>query len=220
MGLLYSLQKHVFGFIGDIKWGGIAHPLWFTINATGYKLKGEHYRKLIKRLQPGDIFIRRFEGYVDKWFIPGFWNHAGLYIGDDGENKEQVVHAVSEGVIQEDILNFMRTDHMLVLRLAKDKKGKGRATAIEKAKAVVGRPYDFGFDFKDTNRFSCTELVDYCYPGVVTGKKRFGKTVIVADDFFDSKKLTTVWDSRYEDVQSMGVVKSFMAKQRPLTRTD
>lgn len=214
MGLLYSLQKHVFGFIGDIKWGGIAHPLWFTINATGYKLKGEHYRKLIKRLQPGDIFIRRFEGYVDKWFIPGFWNHAGLYIGDDGENKEQVVHAVSEGVIQEDILNFMRTDHMLVLRLAKDEKGKGRATAIKKAKAVVGRPYDFGFDFKDTNRFSCTELVDYCYPGVVTGKKRFGKTVIVADDFFASKKLTTVWDSRYEDVQSMGVVKSFMAKQR------
>lgn len=220
MGLLYSLQKHVFGFIGDIKWSGIAHPFWFTINATGYKLKGEHYRKLIKRLQPGDIFIRRFEGYIDKWFIPGFWNHAGLYIGDDGENKEQVVHAVSEGVIQEDILNFMRTDHMLVLRLTKDKNGNGRATAIEKAKAVVGRPYDFGFDFKDTNRFSCTELVAYCYPGVVTGKKRFGKTVIVADDFFASKKLTTVWDSRYEDVQSMGVVKSFMAKQRPLTRPE
>lgn len=218
MGLLYNLQKHVFGFIGDIKWSGITHPFWFTINATGYKLKGEHYRKLIKRLQPGDIFIRRFEGYVDKWFIPGFWNHAGIYIGDEGDNKEQVIHAVSEGVIQEDILNFMRTDHMLVLRLAKDKKGKGRATAIAKAKVVVGRPYDFGFDFQDTDRFSCTELVAYCYPGIVKGKKRLGKTVIVADDFYVSKRLTTVWDSRYEDVQSMGIVKSFMAKQRPLTR--
>ncbi len=70
MGLLYNLQKHVFGFIGDIKWAGWKRPFWFTINATGYKLKGEHYRKLIKRLKPGDILIRRFEGYIDKWFIP------------------------------------------------------------------------------------------------------------------------------------------------------
>lgn len=37
MRLLYKLQKAVFRFIGDIKWGGLAHPFWFTINATGYK---------------------------------------------------------------------------------------------------------------------------------------------------------------------------------------
>jgi hypothetical protein len=218
MGMLYNLQKALFGFIGDIKWSGLTHPFWFTINATGYKLKGEHYRKLITRLQPGDIFIRRFEGYIDKWFIPGFWNHAGLYIGDDGDYKEQVIHAVSEGVIQEDVLNFMRTDHMLVLRLATDKKGKSAAEAVKKAKSIVGCPYDFGFDFKDTNRFSCTELVAHCYPGIVLGKKKFGKEVIVADDFFNSDKLSTVWDSRFEDVQQMSVVKSFMAKQRPLKR--
>lgn len=213
MGFLYSFQKHVFGFIGDIKWSGIAHPFWFTINASGYKLKGEHYRKLIKRLKPGDILIRRFEGYVDKWFIPGFWNHTSLYIGDDGENKEQVVHAVSEGVIQEDLLNFMRTDHMLVLRLAEDKEEKGAQNAIAKAKSIVGSPYDFGFDFKDTNRFSCTELVAYCYPGIIQGKKRFGKETIVADDFYNCSKLTKIWDSRYEDVQQMSVVKSFLAKR-------
>lgn len=69
MGMLYKLQTHIFRFIGDIKWAGWKRPFWFTINATGYGLKGEHYRKLAKRLQPGDIVIRRFEGYVDKWFI-------------------------------------------------------------------------------------------------------------------------------------------------------
>ena len=70
MDLLYRLQRHVFRFIGDIKWGGIAHPFWFTINAVGYKLKGEHYRKVIQIMEPGDILLRRFEGYIDKWFIP------------------------------------------------------------------------------------------------------------------------------------------------------
>lgn len=217
MGLLYKLQKCVFSFIGNIKWGGIAHPFWFTINATGYKLKGEHYRKLSKKLKPGDIVIRRFEGYVDKWLIPGFWNHAGIYIGDDEKRPEQVIHAVSEGVIQEDILNFMRTDHMLVLRLI-SKKGKATQKAIETAKSIVGKPYDFGFDFKDTNRFSCTELVAYCYPGIIQGKKRFGKETIVADDICNCSKLTKIWDSRHEDVKQMSVVKSFFAQKCPLKK--
>jgi hypothetical protein len=207
MGLLYSLQKHIFRFIGDIKWSGIAHPFWFTINATGYKLKGEHYRKIINLIQPGDVLIRRFEGYVDKFLIPGYWNHAGIYIGDDNDKPEQVVHAVSEGVIQEDLLNFMRTDHMLILR------PPGETTeAIAKAKTIVGRPYDFGFDFTNAHRFSCTELVAYCYPNVVQGKKRFGKYTIIADDFFNCPNLKTVWNSTEDKtVTSMGVVKAFLS---------
>ncbi len=212
MSLLYRLQRKLFTFLGDIKVFGWKHPLWFGINAHGYKLKGVVYRTLCNSFKPGDIILRRFDGYLSSYMIPGFWNHAGLYIGDDGENKEQVVHAVSEGVIQEDVLNFMRTDHMLVLRLAKDKKGHAADGAIKKAKSIVGCPYDFGFDFKDTHRFSCTELVAHCYPGVVTGKKRFGKETIVADDFFNSDALTTVWDSRYEKVQQMGVVESFLTR--------
>ncbi len=266
MGLLYNLQKHVFGFIGDIKWSGLMHPFWFTdgtpklhstrkglpkmppkkmsllyrferklftflgdikvfgwthpmwfeINAHGYRLKGAVYRKIRNLIKPGDIILRRYEGYLSSYMIPGFWNHAGLYIGDDGEKIEQVIHAVSEGVIQEDILNFMRTDHMIVLRLAPQEGNETAASeAVNKAKSIVGKPYDFGFDFKDTNRFSCTELVTHCYPGTVQGKKRLGKETFIADDFYNSDALTTIWDTRYEDVQQMSVVKSFLAGRCP-----
>lgn len=215
MGLFYNLQKSLFRFIGDIKWSGIKRPFWFTINAKGYMLKGEHYRTVNKVICPGDILIRRFEGYIDKWFIPGFWNHAGIYVGDVDDSPEQVVHAVSEGVIQEDFLNFMRTDHMLILR-PKDIGVDGSKVehAIEKALSVVGKPYDFGFDFKNANRFSCTELVAFCYPGIVKGKKRFGKYTIVADDYAQSDKLSTVWNSlEDETVTSLGVVETFLAKR-------
>ena len=214
MGFLYNLQKYVFTFLGDIKVFGWTHPLWFEINARGYQLKGTLYREIRDLIQPGDIILRRYEGYLSSYMIPGFWSHAGLYIGDDGENPEQVVHAISEGVIQEDILNFMRTDHMLVLRLTPQEGNETAASeAVSKAKAIVGKPYDFGFDFKDANRFSCTELVAHCYPGVVHGKKRFGKQTIVADDFHACSILTKVWDSRFEDVQQMSVVKSFLAER-------
>lgn len=195
MSFFYTLQSKLFRFIGDIKWSGIKHPFWFTINAIGYGLKGADYRKVATIIQPGDILIRRFEGYIDKWFLPGFWNHAGVYVGG---KKEEVVHAVSEGVIKEDILNFMRTDHMMILRPPIGVKKKNIKRALERANSIVGKPYDFEFDFKDCNRFSCTELVAYCYPGLIRPKKRFsslGKAVIIADDFKDCKRLQTIWDS-------------------------
>lgn len=188
MGFLYKIQSAIFRWIGDIKFSGWSKPFWFTFNASGYNLKGKDYRALIEIIKPGDIVIRRFEGYVDKWFIPGFWNHAGVYIGEDF----QVIHAMSEGVIKEDILNFMRTDHMLVLR---PPNGDFVKKGIERAKSIIGKPYDFGFDFKDCNRFSCTELVAYCYPGIIELKKRFWKSMIVADDIKNSPKLQTIWDS-------------------------
>ena len=214
MGIVYSLQSKVFRFIGDIKWSGITRPFWFTFNATGYQLKGEHYRKIIDLIQPGDIVIRRFEGYIDKWFIPGFWNHCGLYVGEIDGTPEQVIHAVSEGVIQEDILNFMRTDHMIILRAPAGKKGRVHRAAIASAKKVVGAPYDFGFDFKDCDRFSCTELISHVYPGLTEGKKRFGKLTFIADDFVNSLNFKKVWNSREDKtVHSMGVVKAFLNRK-------
>lgn len=217
LSLLYRLERKLFTFLGDIKIFGWTHPMWFEVNAYGYRLKGSVYRELRNLIQPGDIILRRYEGYLSSYMIPGFWNHAGLYIGDDGEKLEQVVHAVSEGVIQEDILNFMRTDHMLVLRLS-DAEQTRVDGAVKKAKSIVGQPYDFGFDFQDTNRFSCTELVAHCYPGVVQSKKRFGKQTIIADDFYNCSELDKVWDSRYEGVQQMSVVKSFLAGKCPLKK--
>lgn len=211
MKLLYKIQKSLFRFIGDIKWGGITHPFWFTVNAMGYRLKGEHYRTVINLIQPGDILIRRFEGYIDKWFIPGWWNHCGIYVGEVDGKPEQIIHAVSEGVIQEDFLNFMRTDHMMMLRLKDPDQNPERIKqSIQIATSIVGKPYDFGFDFKHSNRFSCTELVAYCYPGIIRTTKRLGKQTIIADDFANANTLTTVWDSTKDNsVASMRVVESF-----------
>ncbi len=198
MRLIYKLQKRLFTFLGDIKVFGRKHPMWFYINAHGYKLKGASYRSVINLIKPGDILLRRFDGYLSSFFIPGLWKHSGLYIGNDGDKPEQVVHSISDGVIQEDLLNFMRTDHMLILRLIHtDETTIPRV--IETAKSIVGKPYDFGFDFENSDRFSCTELVAYCYPRIAVGKIRFGKERIVADDFYNSPKLKTIWDSHKEN---------------------
>ncbi len=38
--------------------------------------------------------------------------------------------------------------------------------AIEAALGKVGKEYDFGFDFKKFDSFSCSELIYYCYKSV------------------------------------------------------
>lgn len=197
----FKLKKWIFSFIGDIKWAGIKHPFWFTINATTFRLKGKHYRDLEPLIQPGDIVIRRFEGYVDKWFIPGWWNHAGIYLGKiDGKNHN-VVHAISDGVVIDDLIDFMRTDHMIVLRAPE----KYCEKAIRCAEDAIGKDYDFAFNFDDSMKFSCTELIDYCYNPthssirgryLIKGKMRFGRYTVVADDIVNTPTLKVVWDSR------------------------
>lgn len=189
--LLYKIQKSLFRFIGDIKWHGLFHPFWFTVNAKTFQLKGKHYRIVEQLIQPGDIIIRRFEGYVDKVFIPGWFNHAGIYIDKFHNQNHQIIHAISDGVIVDDLIDFMRTDHMIVLRAP-----EGQEEAIGRAKAAIGSEYDFAFDFTETVRFSCTELVSYCYPRTITGKRRFGRVTVVADDIVNTPTLEVVWDSR------------------------
>ena len=190
MSLLYNIKKKFLTFFGDIKWEGICHPFWFVFNAHGYQLRGKHYRAVKKIIKPGDILIRRFEGYVDKFAIPGYFNHAGIYVGD-----EMVVHAIAEGVIKEDIIDFMRTDHLMILRPAGV---KNKIKAVEQANALIGSPYDFDFNFEKCDRFSCTELICFLYPNVAKPKRRASalwKKVVVADDIVASKRLKKIWSS-------------------------
>jgi len=186
---LYSLWSKFITFIGDIKFFGWKQPFWFVFNARGYKLKGEDYRKVIKIIKPGDVLLSRSEQYLDTYLIPGFLTHAGFFYGGV---KERVIHAVSEGVLIEDLINFMRTDIMVVLRPHEDHIEK----AVALAKSMVDMKYDFIFDFNDKNRVSCTELIFCCYPKLIKPKKRFGKTTVIADDIYINKNFTVIWDSR------------------------
>ena len=191
MSLIYKIQTAVLSVIGDMQCFGWKHPLWFAWSPRGYQLKGEDYRIVKKLIQPGDILLQRYEAWIDKIFIPGFFNHAGIYIGGE---KEQVVHAISEGVLVEDIINFMRTDHLIVLRTNKEFADK----AIEKALSIIGSEYDFSFDFTNSRRFSCTEVIDFCFPGLLERKKYFGRPTVTPDSIAENKNFTKIFDSRDE----------------------
>lgn len=62
-------------------------------NPRGYRISGANMREILNLIEPGDILLRGYEGYVDGAFIrrssvssehgfqPGWFTHAALYVG-------------------------------------------------------------------------------------------------------------------------------------------
>jgi len=86
----------------------------------------------------------------------------------------------------------LRTDNIIILR--PDQKYIQKALAL--AKTFINQEYDFVFNFNDSNRMSCTELIYCCYNKIIIPIKRRGKYIVLADDIANSKEFKTIWDSR------------------------
>lgn len=129
--LLRALMNAFLKFFGDVK--VFRFPFFLVYDPGSYHVKGHDTREAMRLVQPGDILIRGYMSYLDGYFIPGYFSHAGLYLGEVlPEHKalvplpkgkelfrtgEQIVaHAMAEGVFMEDFISFCRCDYMAVLR--------------------------------------------------------------------------------------------------------
>jgi uncharacterized protein YycO len=133
-------------------------PFFILWGTTTYKVKGHHQRKILNNLQVGDVIMRRYDRYVTAWFIPGYWKHVGIYVGDN-----KIVHAMTRGVIEEDILTYLRADQIAILRVKKEHQKKAKQEIGEKAKSYIGRSYDFDFNTVCNDALYCSELIKECY---------------------------------------------------------
>ena len=69
--LYYPVLTTVSNFLGDTK----------VYRKDIYLITDEQIGGIVSHMQPGDIFFERRNWYLSNIFIPGFWPHAGLYIG-------------------------------------------------------------------------------------------------------------------------------------------
>lgn len=91
----YALKEAFLRFFGDLKLFD-GQPRLFVLphllstlpfggtllhDPRSYQVKGGDMRKAMADIKPGDILVRGFDNYVDGKFIPGFFSHAGLYLG-------------------------------------------------------------------------------------------------------------------------------------------
>ncbi len=140
-------------------------------------------------LAPGDVLVVRKEYALTNYFLPGFWPHAALYLGDaaaleqlgvgaqdhvrprwakllDAASDEprRVLEAMKDGVQIRTLGSPLASDSIVVLR---PRLSSGEvAQALARVLAHEGKSYDFDFDFRRSDRLVCTEVVYRAYDGV------------------------------------------------------
>ena len=172
MGTLYNAKSRILSFVSDIR---IYKGGFILFGDSHYKIKGPETRAILNVIEPGDILLRRYSNYLGSKFIPGYYSHVAIYVGEN-----TVVHMLGSGIVSEDILTFLRCDDICVLR-SKNRYEAEQAVINVYKHLEAGVPYDYNFDHDSAERFYCTELIDNCYDYKV--KKLLNKRQIMPDDF-------------------------------------
>lgn len=230
---LGKIRNGFLKFFGDVK--VFPFPLFLLYDPGSYRVKGDDIRRLIHSIEPGDIMVRGYKNYLDGYFIPGYFSHAGLYLGEVKdvnlhlsekgkefyrEGEQMVIHAMAEGVFMEDVINFCRCDFLLVLR--RNKRIEPDLNIEEENKPVfvsalssLGGGYDFKFDFSDYHNMSCTEFVFYCckefigkYNVKLKSKRAlFTKIDMIIPDDFVTEEFDIVFQSKSVDPAKLEKIK-------------
>ena len=136
--IIDDVQSGFLRMIGNIKY--YPWPLFFVYDPKSYQVKGDEVREVMDLIQPGDIILRGYDKYLSGAFIPGYFSHAGIFVGevkpedktllvaDSNTQQEEhfktgkqiVIHAMAQGVFMEDVINFCRCDRMVILRFPKE----------------------------------------------------------------------------------------------------
>lgn len=171
-------------------------------------ITSEILSNLSLHLQPGDVLLTRNDNRLTAAILPGFWTHAALFFGGRGDlealglrSHPHVVRHWNEipedsgpfGLVIEALFpcvqlnpleKCLSVDHLVVLRSTLP--AEDIAFAIGEALGHLGKPYDFEFDFNNTSRLVCTELVyrSYHNRGTMTFllTKRLGRFTLTGDD--------------------------------------
>jgi hypothetical protein len=140
------------------------------------RITPELREKILRLARPGDVFVTRHDDAMSNLFLPGHWPHAAFFIGSESQRAalgletpegafDPVVflEAKKDGVRFRLATDTLEVDALVVLRppLAPGE----IAASLARGMRHVGKPYDFAFDFRNSDRLACTEVIYRAYHG-------------------------------------------------------
>ena len=74
---VYPYKSSFFAWAGDTK----------ILETSSNTISSFELAQMKRLMKPGDIFLNRSDYYISNIGIPGFWTHAGIYVGDRNERN-------------------------------------------------------------------------------------------------------------------------------------
>lgn len=130
---------------------------------------------LAPQLLPFDIVLMKSPHHLTDQFIPGYFGHVGIWLGNDLASKlahkptktvdtkgKAMVEVLRSGVKISSLHDFCDGDIFLIIRLPNltDYQKKSILTNVSKQ---LKKDYDFNFDIESPESITCTELVYLTY---------------------------------------------------------
>jgi len=144
-------------------------------------------------LEPLDILLVNYNFRLNHLFIPSFFSHTGLYLGDfrlQGKVlKDSCLDVDADGVNLIPLDDFLDCDSLLVLRDRSLVDEVRRSEIFSEIPKHIGKKYDFRYDLHDPSRQYCTKMVLTLFSHLHL-RERIPKTPIVVPDYL-------VWLSLY-----------------------
>lgn len=189
-----KLKKIVLTIFGDMLVS--KYPMFLFYHPAVDKISGMQTAEIIGLLEDGDVIGRAYDSYIDGYFIPigeSKCSHTGIYFSGI------VYHAVAEGVIATDIIEFLRCDRAVIMRPVVQKRTIEKARKIAMKHEQMNVPYDFEFDSDTPDAVFCHEFTRRCYPSLSIYKMRArnklhvrGPETYVADSFYLNKTFKVI----------------------------
>lgn len=137
--IFHNIWRSIVFFGGDIH--RIHSFPYFSWDQSGPPMDYAEALEALKFIKPGDIGLHREWGYLSNIAIPGFTKHAWIHV-----NPNDIVEAVSEGVLRRNALHPIISTYVIILR-PKNVTAAEIQRAIDKANKIVGCQYDTDFQF-------------------------------------------------------------------------
>lgn len=173
-------------------------------DAKNKSVTGDKLEQVARMLQPGDVVVTRHAKALTNLFLPGFWPHAALYIGTVAQRNSLGIHADwakeqlwtgdlcmlearKDGVKFRPLNDTFSVDVFAVLRPRLSDESIRRG--IERAVLHEGKMYNFDFDFFNSDRLVCTEVIYRAYDGLEQIRfplyERASRKTLSAEDLLD-----------------------------------
>jgi hypothetical protein len=137
----------------------------------------KNFSNVIPHLKKWDIVCMKSPNRLTDKFIPGYFGHVGIYLGDD-----TFVESTQKGVIFSHSYDFAEGEIFVIIR-PNAITPEQNTRMMQVLEAQLGKNYDFNFNVESPDMVFCTELVYLVYEQIPWKTKKIANQFIISPDY-------------------------------------